>query len=156
MFVSGGKIFLAAAFKTEAERSRILAGICSATSVLSHSCCLPSYRSSVIRRFLHCDTKGIKHQKHSAHEVNTQERMMYPITLNVLLLLKWMILFSHRLPQCLFIKRCILWKFFMKGDKTKWKQKAICWNREEFWIHGIRPDIYTIHFHSNVLHRQKM
>lgn len=153
MFVSGGKIFLAAAFKTGAERSRILAGICSATSVLSHSCCLLSYRSSVIRRFLHCDTKGIKHQKHFVHGENTQKRMMYPITLNVLLLLKWMILFFHRLSQYLFIKRCILWIFFMKGDKTK--QKAICWNREEFWVYGIRPDIYTINFHSNMLHEQK-
>lgn len=87
MFVSGGKIFLAAALKSEAERSRILTGVCSATSVLSHSCCLLSYHSSVIR-FLYCDTKGIKHQKDFVHEMNTWGRMMYPITLNVLLLLK--------------------------------------------------------------------
>lgn len=88
MFVSGEKIFLAAALKIEAERSRILAGICSATSVLSHSCCLLSYRSSVIRRFLYCGTKRRKHQKDFVHEMNTRGRMMYPITLNVLLLLK--------------------------------------------------------------------
>lgn len=88
MFVSGGKIFLAAALKAEAERSRILMGICSATSVLSHSCCLLSYHSSVIRRFLYCDTKGIKRQKDFVHEMNASGRMMYPITLNVPLLLK--------------------------------------------------------------------
>lgn len=125
MFVSGEKLFLAAALKTKAERSRILRGICSATSVLSHSCCLLSYRASVIRRYFYCDTEGIKHQKDFVHEMNTRG-VMYPITLNVLLLRR-MILFSQRLSQYPFFKRFILGKyffliyiyfFFNKGDKT--------------------------------------
>lgn len=121
MFVSGEKLFLAAALKTEAERSRILAGICSATSVLLHSCCLLSCRSLVIRRFCYCDSKGIKHLKGFVHEMNTQGRMMYPITLNVLPLPKWVILFSRRLYQYLFVKTLILGKFFIQGGKTSRK-----------------------------------
>lgn len=122
MFVSGEKLFLGAALKSKAERSRILRGICSATSVLSHSCCLLSYRASVIRRYFYCDTKGIKHQKDFVHEMKAW-RVMYPITLNVLLLRR-MILFSQRLSQYPFFKRFILGKlgflniFFIKGDKT--------------------------------------
>lgn len=125
MFVSGEKLFLGAALKTKAERSRILGGICSATSVLSHSCCLLSYHASVIRRYFYCDTEGIKHQKDFAHEVNAWG-VMYPITLNVLLLRR-MILFSQRLSQYPFFKRFILGKlgfiyiyliFLNKGDKT--------------------------------------
>lgn len=108
MFVSGEKLFLGAALKSKAERSRILRGICSATSVLSHSCCLLSYRASVIRRYFYCDTKGIKHQKDFVHEMKAWG-VMYPITLNVLLLRR-MILFSQRLSQYPFFKRFILGK----------------------------------------------